>query len=134
MLGGDDVPLPLVTLECLPERIDGLAGLLAEQQHLGQRVVDLALAASRISSAARTARSASSSCTAGTPKTAITASPMNFSTVPPWYSTICFIRSKYDARSVRSRSGSTDSPRAVEPVRSQKRMVTVLRCSGTGPV
>jgi hypothetical protein len=33
--------------------------------------------------AARQARSASSSCTAGTPKTAITASPMNFSTAPP---------------------------------------------------
>ena len=37
----------------------------------------------RISAAARTARSASSSRTVGTPKTAITASPMNFSTVPP---------------------------------------------------
>ena len=37
---------------------------------------------------------ASSSCTTGTPKTAITASPTNFSTVPPWRSTISFIRSK----------------------------------------
>ena len=35
------------------------------------------------SSAARTARSASSSCATGAPQTAITASPMNFSTVPP---------------------------------------------------
>ena len=35
------------------------------------------------SSAARTARSASSSCAVGAPHTAITASPMNFSTVPP---------------------------------------------------
>ena len=42
--------------------------------------------ASRSSAAARTARRASSSCTTGTPKTAITASPMNFSTVPPWCS------------------------------------------------
>ena len=33
--------------------------------------------------AARTARSASSSCATGAPHTAITASPMNFSTVPP---------------------------------------------------
>jgi len=32
---------------------------------------------------ARTARSGSSSCAAGAPNTAITASPMNFSTVPP---------------------------------------------------
>ena len=42
--------------------------------------------ASRMRSAARTARSGSSSCTAGTPKTPTTASPMNFSTVPPWVS------------------------------------------------
>jgi len=47
-----------------------------------------------ISSAARTARSASSSCTLGIPNTAMTASPMNFSTRPPWRSTICLICSK----------------------------------------
>ena len=35
------------------------------------------------SRAARTARSASSSCATGAPQTAMTASPMNFSTVPP---------------------------------------------------
>ena len=40
------------------------------------------IAAAR-SSAALTARSASSSCATGAPQTAITASPMNFSTVPP---------------------------------------------------
>ena len=38
---------------------------------------------SRIASAARTARSGSSSCATGAPKSAMTASPMNFSTVPP---------------------------------------------------
>jgi hypothetical protein len=48
----------------------------------------------RSSAAARTARRASSSCTVGTPKTAITASPMNFSTVPPCRSTIAFAVSK----------------------------------------
>ena len=37
----------------------------------------------RISIAARHTRNASSSWTVGTPNTAITASPMNFSTVPP---------------------------------------------------
>ena len=42
--------------------------------------------ASRMSAAARTARSASSSCRVGIPNTAMTASPMNFSTVPPWRS------------------------------------------------
>ena len=43
--------------------------------------------ASRIASAARTARSASSSCACGTPKTARIASPMNFSVTPPCRST-----------------------------------------------
>ncbi len=37
----------------------------------------------RIPHAARAARSASSSCRTGMPKTANTASPMNFSTLPP---------------------------------------------------
>ena len=50
--------------------------------------------ASRISTAARTARSASSSCTTGMPKTAMTASPTNFSTVPPCRSTTARISSK----------------------------------------
>ena len=46
-----------------------------------------------ISAAARTALSASSSCSAGIPKTAITASPMNFAAVPPWRSTVWLISS-----------------------------------------
>ena len=54
---------------------------------------------------------------------------MNFSTVPPWRSTIAFIRSKYRASNARSRSGSIVSPSAVEPARSQKSTVTVLRFS-----
>jgi hypothetical protein len=50
--------------------------------------------AARIWTAARQARSASSSCTCGTPKTAVTASLMNFSTDPSCDLTIAFIRSK----------------------------------------
>ena len=50
--------------------------------------------AARISAAARTARSASSSCETGIPKTAMTASPTNFSTVPPCRSTIARRSSK----------------------------------------
>jgi len=53
-----------------------------------------ASSASRMPAAARTARSASSSWTVGTPKTAITASPMNFSTVPPWDSMTRLIAAK----------------------------------------
>ena len=49
---------------------------------------------STISSAERTARSASSSCATGVPHTAITASPMNFSTVPPWRCTASEAASK----------------------------------------
>ena len=85
--------------------------------------------ASRISAAARTARSASSSCETGMPKTAITASPTNFSTDPPWRSMIARRSSKYRRMRARSASGSVDSPSAVEPTRSQKRIVTTLRCS-----
>ena len=54
---------------------------------------------------------------------------MNFSTDPPCRSTIPFIRSKYLASSARSASGSVDSPSSVDPVRSQKSTVTVLRTS-----
>jgi hypothetical protein len=43
-----------------------------------------ATSASRISSTARTARSASSSWTWGMPNTAMIASPMNLATVAPW--------------------------------------------------
>ncbi len=49
---------------------------------------------SRISAAARTARRASSSWRRGMPNTAMIASPMNFSTVPPWCSSTSRIESK----------------------------------------
>ena len=83
--------------------------------------------ASRISSAARSARSASSSCTAGMPKTAMTASPMNFSTTPPWRSAAARIRSKYVASIARTTSGSYVSPSSVESVTSAKSTVTTFR-------
>src|SRR4029077_10018467 len=93
-----------------------------------------ATSASRISPPARTARRASSSWTFGTPKTAITASPMNFSTVPPCRSRAARISSKYRDITRRSDSGSSRSPIAVDPVTSQKTTVTVLRvsCCATG--
>ena len=50
--------------------------------------------ASTSSSAALTARSASSSRVVGVPHTAITASPMNFSTVPPYLVITSVARSK----------------------------------------
>ena len=54
----------------------------------------MAPTASTRSSALRTARSASSSSAVGAPQTAMTASPMNFSTVPPYAPMICVAVSK----------------------------------------
>ena len=51
-------------------------------------------AASRISAAVRTARSASSSRAVGIPNAAMTASPTYFSTVPPWRATAALISAK----------------------------------------
>ena len=84
-------------------------------------------AASRISTAACTARKASSSWAAGTPKTAITASPTNFSTVPPARSTGVRMASNQRVITARRASGSSRSPSSVEPATSQKSTVTVFR-------
>ena len=65
-------------------RAEGDGGLAGERRRRGPGARGRAPGtASTSSSAARTARSASSSCAMGAPQTAITASPMNFSTVPP---------------------------------------------------
>src|ERR1700737_1465389 len=61
------------------------------------------------------------------PKTATTASPMNFSTMPSWYSMTDRISSKYRATTFRSDSVSRLSPSCVEPTKSQKRTETFLR-------
>src|SRR6478672_2174713 len=82
-----------------------------------------------MSAVARTARSASSSCATGMPKTAITASPMNFSTVPPCRSIASVIAAKYRDITRRIASGSNRSPSAVDPVTSQKITVTVFLTS-----
>ena len=79
--------------------------------------------------AARTARTGSSSCERGIPKTAMTASPMNFSTVPPWEWITSSISSKKRPITRRRASGSNRSPSAVEPVTSANRIVTTLRTS-----
>ncbi len=86
-----------------------------------------ALTASTSSSPARTARSASSSWAIGVPQTAMTASPMNFSTIPPCASTIRVAVSKYVLRSSRTASGSRSSAMVVKPTRSVKSTVTRRR-------
>jgi hypothetical protein len=82
---------------------------------------------SRIASAARTARSGSSSCASGAPKSAITASPMNFSTVPPNRSSSDRRRAWYGDSTAWTSSGSSRSARAVNPTRSAKSTVTTFR-------
>ena len=108
---------------------DHLAGVDADPRL--RRRAPAARRASRAPRAPRAARRPRAAT--GTPKTAITASPMNFSTVPP-----CALDDRpSSARSSgpaapRSASGSSRSPSAVEPVTSQKSTVTVLRCSRGG--
>src|SRR5439155_16243236 len=86
-----------------------------------------------MSSAARRARSGSSSRTMGTPNAAMIASPMYFSTVPPHDSMRADMAEKKAVRSDRSRSGSRRSPSAVDPVTSANKMVTSLRSSSRTP-
>ena len=80
-------------------------------------------------SAARTARSGSSSCDWGTPNTAITASPMNFSTVPPNAAAACDSSLYTSASSARRCSASTRIASSVEPARSANSTVASLRSS-----
>ena len=69
-----------------PEHDQRLAGVRRRRARAGRGPAPRSFSrsiAARIESAARTARSGSSSWATGAPKSAITASPMNFSTVPP---------------------------------------------------
>ena len=90
-----------------------------------------ATAATR-SSAARTARSASPSAATGVPQTAITASPMNFSTTPPYRLITVRATAKYQERSSRTASGSRASDNGVNPTTSQNNTEHSRR-SATGP-
>ena len=78
---------------------------------------------------ARTARSASSSCAVGAPKSARTPSPARSFTVPPNASTAMTMRATASPTTSLSSSGSSRSPRAVEPTRSANRAVTSRRSS-----
>jgi hypothetical protein len=63
------------------------------------------------------------------PNTAMTASPMNFCTVPPWRSSTARMASNQRAITRPSDSGSSRSPRLVDPARSLNTTVTTLRVS-----
>src|SRR6266511_2867565 len=77
--------------------------------------------------AARTARSASSSWATGVPHTAMTASPMNFSTVPPYRAMSRRHVSKYADSNSRTSSGSRASLSVVNPTRSANSTETSRR-------
>ena len=87
--------------------------------------------ASRMPSAARTARSASSSCACGTPNAAMTASPANFSTMPPCCWMHCDACSKNRSTRRRTISGSVLETRPVESTRSTNKTVASLRSTPT---
>ena len=73
------------------------------------------------------ARAASSSWSSGTPKTATRASPMYFSTMPPWARMISSKSPKILVMRESISSGSMRSERLVKPFMSAKRMVAVRR-------
>ena len=79
--------------------------------------------------AARTARSGSSPYAVGAPKTAMIASPMNFSTTPPNDSSSLRTRSWYGESTALTSSGSSFSARPVNPTRSTKTTETIRRSS-----
>ncbi len=85
------------------------------------------------SSAARTARSASSSDAAGVPHTAITASPMNFSTTPPYRPITVRATAKYSDSSSRTASGSRASDSEVNPTTSQNSTEHTRRSAAGSP-
>jgi hypothetical protein len=85
-----------------------------------------------ISSPARTARYASKPSEACAPKSAITASPMYFSTTPFHRRSTPATVSKYTRCRARTSSGSSRSVRPVEPTMSAKSTLTVRLSSGTG--
>ena len=82
---------------------------------------------SRIPAAARMARSASSSCACGMPNAAMTASPANFSTIPPCVVMQCETCSKNELTRRRTISGSLAATNSVEPTRSTNSTVASLR-------
>ena len=84
---------------------------------------------STIRSAARTARSASSSDATGAPKNASTPSPARSLTWPPSASTSRTMRATASPTTSLTSSGSSRSASAVEPTRSAKSAVTTLRSS-----
>ena len=85
--------------------------------------------ASRSSIPVRTARRASSSRSSSMPNIATTASPMNFSTLPPCRSAIARAAEKYLDRTADNASGSRRSAMVVDSTRSVNSTVIVLRRS-----
>ena len=85
-----------------------------------------------MSSAARTARAGSSSCTTGAPNSAITPSPVNTRMMPPCASTAATISVNSRLTMRTSRRGSVRSAMVVKPRTSWKRIVTSRRSPSSG--
>ncbi|SPE60453.1 hypothetical protein SBV1_420007 [Verrucomicrobia bacterium] len=83
--------------------------------------------------AARTARAGSSSRACRAPNTAIMASPMCFSTVPPWALIKASSRCQSELMCACRSSGSCRSANDVKPEKSANRTVTCLRWPASNP-
>src|SRR2546426_9249075 len=79
------------------------------------------------------ARSASASCAMGAPHSAMIASPMNLSSVPPCSNTTSTISVKYSVRSVAMASGLIVSDIGVKPRMSEKKSTTGRFSLGSRP-
>ena len=90
------------------------------------------LAAAWISRAARTARSASSSCATGAPKNARTASPISRATVPSYLATATLRNVNAPFMISMTCSGSSLSPIPVESTTSANSTVTNFRSPSIG--
>src|SRR5262249_6417938 len=100
--------------------------LTGPPKQISQRVLRSSTRSS-IRSAARRARSGSSSCATGAPNTAMTASPTNFSTKPPYCSMTSASILNRSFWNARTSAGSSRSLSDVKPETSANRTVTRRR-------
>jgi hypothetical protein len=126
-------PITIVRSSAVPDR--DLAGAHTDpdlERHAQPELIAEVACRSRMSSAARMARSASSSRADGMPNTTSTASPMKRSATPPYHAASSATMPWNAAKISRKRSGSTCEASSVEPVMSTKTTDTRRRSEAAG--
>ena len=124
---------------CPPDSLDAITSPVLRPMRIsscrsGSRARFQRASRSSIRRAARTARTASSSRAVGTPKTAMIASPVNFSIVAVSARSSCVIAAKKSVIRARTSSGCIVSARSVEPTTSANRTVTSFSISAADAV